>query len=122
MVYSDGGKEGGPAHLLGATEAVTLASDAARSFVRLPFPTALRLLAGSYWLGIQLGNLGPIVCYGSRVGDAGTGMPAQSIALGHGMSAKHSLQSFEDGVLAAKAFPSGAVTSEAGLSIYATTR
>ena len=43
-----GGKEGGPAKLLGATATVTLEPSAARAFVELKFEQPIHLTAGKY--------------------------------------------------------------------------
>ena len=59
VIYSDGGG-GGPAALLGTTPAVLVLANASRSFVRLPFATAVRVnRTDPIWIGEQAGGEAP---------------------------------------------------------------
>lgn len=108
VIYSDGGKEGGPAKLLAQTAPVELAPSATRAFVELRFQQPVRLPPGRYWLGNQIGPQ-PITCWGVQAGPDGRAPCVYGKYEGD----------FSEG--ASKTFPFGATTSASSLSVYATT-
>jgi hypothetical protein len=106
VIYSDGGKEGGPKKLLGSTATVKLKPDTPRSFVELAFAEPVHLPAGKYWLGNQIGP-DPVACFGFAAGPGGRA----------GCVYGQCMDTFAAG--APKLFPFGAVRSVSSLSIYA---
>jgi serine protease len=60
------GTASGPTTRVQATSAVTIAAGRAAGWVKLAFPTPVRVAAGTYWIGLHTGGTAPVLRFASR--------------------------------------------------------
>src|SRR5207244_4263635 len=61
VVYADA--KGAPGALVGTSSAITFASTKSAGWYALPFPSALDLSAGTYWIGVLTGGTWGVIGY-----------------------------------------------------------